>query len=405
MKYKGVVLSGTAIMALIGVAACSSQSRSTRAASEQTATGARPVADITWSHTTKAEVKDPAYGITAVTISIPAGWKFVGTILRPSGCHGPAFPAAGLSYTALSPDRITAFEMLPGVSWSWTDNGSSVMGPKCPSNININSADAFLLNIVIPNLRPDAKVVGILPNPQSFRDSLRRQNEQATAQLRQYGLKGTATNDYGRVRIEYERNRQPVEEVIGTGIYCQEIRLAMPMQRPYTKRDCYSTGTSVARAPKGYLDRLKQIPPPQLNQDWNSRVLQDMKTQFQQFQEASNRQFEAIHRQMEQNTQRILQNGQRFNQQLRASTDSAMRADAAHQNAMDDAAHQTALHALDRQTFIDPNTGEKIEASSEYNHQWISSDNSTLIQTQDPTFDPNGSVDPITQSWTELVPQ
>jgi hypothetical protein len=38
-----------------------------------------------------------------------------------------------------------------------------------------------------------------------------------------------------------------------------------------------------------------------------------------------------------------------------------------------------------------------------YNHQWISTDGNSLIQTNDHTLDPNGRVQ-IDQSWTELVP-
>jgi hypothetical protein len=63
-----------------------------------------------------------------------------------------------------------------------------------------------------------------------------------------------------------------------------------------------------------------------------------------------------------------------------------------------------ALYSLDRQTFINPSTGQKIEASDQFNHQWISSDGQSVIQNNDPTFDPNGVVDPIKQSWTELIP-
>ena len=75
------------------------------------------------------------------------------------------------------------------------------------------------------------------------------------------------------------------------------------------------------------------------------------------------------------------------------------------QNAIDQSAHATALYSLDRQDFKNPATGQTIEASNEYNHQWLSSDGSTLIQTQDHNFDPNGQVYPGSQSWTELVPK
>jgi len=53
--------------------------------------------------------------------------------------------------------------------------------------------------------------------------------------------------------------------------------------------------------------------------------------------------------------------------------------------------------------FAEFHTGQVIEASNQYNHQWISSDGSTLIQTNDHSFDPNGVVNPVSTSWTELV--
>jgi hypothetical protein len=35
----------------------------------------------------------------------------------------------------------------------------------------------------------------------------------------------------------------------------------------------------------------------------------------------------------------------------------------------------------------------------------MSSDGSTLIQTNDHSYDPNGQAGPVSQSWTELVPK
>jgi hypothetical protein len=310
-----------------------------------------------------------------------------------------------LSYTVLSPDGITAFEQLPGVSWTWTSNGSNMLGPKCPSNISIDTADAFLLNIAIPNLHPNAQVVKVIPNPQNLKDVIAQRNEQGAAQLRANRLQGRVINDIGSVRIAYERNGKPVEEIVGAAIYCSEIEMPMPMQRPHTQRNCYSISTFITRAPKGYLDALKRIPPVSIDKEWDARVSQDMRTQFQQMQAASDRQFQAMQRQAQQQNDQLLANGRQFQEQQRNSTDRALQSDRNQQAAIDDSAHQTALHSLDRQTFINPNNGQKIEASSQYNHQWISSDGQTLIQNQDHSFDPNGSVYPVSQSWTELVPQ
>ncbi|MGA8937975.1 MAG: hypothetical protein WB439_02310 [Acidobacteriaceae bacterium] len=405
MRHKGTIFTGVAIAMLIGVAACNSQQRSSRTTTHPNAASQKHAVDVTWSSTTKVDVKDPGYGMTAFTFDVPVGWKFVGTILRPSGCHAPAVPAAGLSDTVLSPDGITAIEKLPGVTWSWTSDGTNILGPKCPSNVNIVTADAFLLNIAIPNLRPDATVVKVLPNPQSVLDAIAKNNEQGEAQLQSHGLRGKVINDFGRVRITYVRNGQPVEEIVSAVIHCTEIPVLRPMRGFHTQRNCSTPGTFVTRAPKGSLDAVKQLAPPAINPEWDNRVSQDMGAAFRQAQAASDRQFQSNMAIARRQTEQIVQNGQQFDRQLKASTDASMQADAARQHAIDDSAHQTALHSLDRQTFINPNTGQKIEASSEYNHQWISSDGSTLIQNQDPSFDPNGTVYPISQSWTELVPQ
>ena len=129
-----------------------------------------------------------------------------------------------------------------------------------------------------------------------------------------------------------------------------------------------------------------------------------MTTSFQQMQAASNQEFLAIQAHFKAQTQQMNNQAEQFRAQQQASTDAAMQNDRNTQAGIDHAAHQTVLYSLDRQTFVNPSTGQKIEASSQYNHQWMSSDGSTLIQTQDRTYDPNGQVYPVSQSWTELVP-
>ena len=62
------------------------------------------------------------------------------------------------------------------------------------------------------------------------------------------------------------------------------------------------------------------------------------------------------------------------------------------------------LDSLNHMTYVDPSTGRKYETSNEYTHSWISSDGTEAVLNRDPAFDPNGVVDPVRQSWTELVP-
>jgi hypothetical protein len=406
MKHRVAILTGAAVLVIIGVAGCHSQQKNDAPAAQQASGSSAHAASSAWTSSHKAEITDPAYGMTAFTIDVPNGWKFAGTILRPGGCHAPAYPAAGLSYAELGPDGVSAYMVLPGVSWTGSSNGYNFQGQKCPSNINIDSAAGFLLNIAVPILHPYAQTVTVVPLDPKFEAALAANSEQATTNLRRNGIQGKAIQDAARVHVEYELNGQLVDEAVFATVNCQETQAQATMGRPYTRLICNSTGTSIIRAPKGHLDEITAHKPAlqQINNEWNQRVIQDMTSKFQQLQEASNRQFQEMTQHYAEVNQNLLARSRAADAQRAAGTASAMRNDANTQSAIDNAAHQTSLYSLDRQTFINPSTGQKIEASNQYNHQWMSSDGSTLIQTQDHSLDPNGSVYPVSQSWVELIP-
>jgi hypothetical protein len=100
----------------------------------------------------------------------------------------------------------------------------------------------------------------------------------------------------------------------------------------------------------------------------------------------------------------MVQHGREVQAQLKESTEHAMAADAGRQNAIDHSAHLQVLDSLNRQDFIDPTTGRKIETSNQFTHNWISSDKDSVVLGDNPTFDPNGVVEPGRESWIELIP-
>ncbi len=407
MKHRTKLAAKLALLALVMVAFCGCQNavKSIAARVDQAAS---------LGGTRQETVVDPAYNMTAFTLEVPSDWKFVGMILRPGGCHPPPSPSAGLSFTEQSPDGLTEVINLPGVSWSWTSNGSNALGAKCPSTTDINTAAGLLLNIAIPHLHPDAKKVTVLPLPQSTQDAIAAQNQKLAAGLSSYGLRGTKQFvDAARVHVDYDLNGVAMEEMEFAVIDCMESPMkGMPTgagrawSKGYTRRICSSRGTSLKRAPKGKLDALiADSKPAQINHDWDQRVIQDMKTRFQEFQAASNAAFQQNMANFKAQGDARLAAGRAFQQNLQQTTDNAIAQDRQRQAAIDDSAHRTALYSLDQQEFRNPSTGEVIRASNQYNHQWMSSDGSTLIQTDNHGFDPNGQVYPVSQSWTELVPK
>jgi len=100
----------------------------------------------------------------------------------------------------------------------------------------------------------------------------------------------------------------------------------------------------------------------------------------------------------------MIDRGRQFQASQQSSFEHAMAADRTTQQSIDHASHLQVLDSLNRQDFIDPTTGQKIEMSNQFTHNWISSDKSTVVLGDNPNFDPNGVVDPVRQSWTELIP-
>lgn len=374
-------------------------------------------AQVTWSGTRKAEIADPQYQMTAYTLDVPAGWKFAGTIARDPGCHagGP-----GLKFTIQSPDGGTAMAALPGMTWTWTTSASlkKIMESQRCAAIDIDSAAGFLVNIAVPNLRPQAKIISVLPlepaGQASLADQLEKKRQQNADMARQYGQKPQKlTLDGARVRIQYMRDGQAVEEQLLAVVDCLETQFAAMYAQPaYLRRMCTSRSVVITRAPQGQLDALLNGPQLaslnksiQINHEWDNRLAHDQMAAFQKFQAANNAQFQANMQKSRDDNARLLANGKAFQDNMRASTDAALANDRARQNAIDASAHATVLNSLDRQEFKNPATGQTIEASNQYSHQWLSSDGSTLIQTNDHAYDPNGQVYPVSQSWTELKPK
>lgn len=407
MKRRAAVLSRIASLAAVVLIGCFSQCKSAAFAGSR-ADGAAPAStadSANWSVTATKPVTDPALNMTAYTIHIPAGWTFTGMLERIGGCHGTAVPADGLAFTALAPDGVTAIEKLPGTSWGWSSDGTSGMGNKC-APVKIDTAAAFLLNIAVPNLRPDARNITVVPFTPEMKEQLEEVQQRARSQDTQT-MKRTV--DSARIRLQYTLKGRPVEEILFAIISCQEFDMpAYPtLHRAANQRHiCSSNGTAIRRAPQGKLDPLigKQLPPPEIDRQWDQEVQQRMRQEFAAWQKQNDEQFRAIQNHFREVSNGMIERGREFQAQQKSSFDNAMAQDRATQGAIDHAAQMQVRDSLNRQDFIDPNTGRRIETSNQFTHNWISSDGQSVVLNSDPTFDPNGLIDPVRQSWTELIP-
>jgi hypothetical protein len=402
MKHKFNLQSGLVLMLIMGtgVLTCLQPSN---ASAGQSGTAAIP------TNTRQVAIIDPQYQMTAATLNVPSGWKFTGTVAHLAGCHAAQYPS--VEYTILSPDGVTAIAALPGSLWRWSTSPTmqQIMAKSPCPGVDIKSAAGFLVNIAVPNMRPGAKMIGVVPMPAANRAALAK----LQASLRQQFPRQRAIVEGAGVRIQYRRKGQPVEEIIYASINCTVITMAANLgQASSDSTTCGTQNILVIRTPQGHLDQL--LAQPQLmaivsslhdSNDWLQRIVKDNQASFQQATNEFNKRAQAIRDAGNQAEDRLVAKATAEREQNdRVSAVSRANAQAA-QNATDIAAHNTVNYALDRRDYVNPATGQTINASSEYTHQWMSSDGSTLIQTNDHGYDPNGQVAPVSQAWTELIPQ
>jgi hypothetical protein len=65
--------------------------------------------------TQEVPITDPVFGMTAFTLSAPAGWHVEGTVLPPASCDA----TTPLVFRATSPDGLEGRYRLPSTSWAW----------------------------------------------------------------------------------------------------------------------------------------------------------------------------------------------------------------------------------------------------------------------------------------------
>ena len=158
MKHRVAILSGAAVLAIIGVAGCHSQQKSNAPAAQQSA-AVPPTPPVPPGQAPTSRDNRSCLWSDCIHHQRSQWLEVCRNHLAPrADAMPPAYPAAGLSYAVLSPDRVSAYIVLPGVSWTGSSNGYNFQGQKCPSNINIDSAAGFLLNIAVPILHPYATI-------------------------------------------------------------------------------------------------------------------------------------------------------------------------------------------------------------------------------------------------------
>jgi len=376
-----------------------------------TAQGSTPVAA---SGMRTAEITDPALGMTAASLQLPADWSFGGTVARAGGCTS----AGGIRYFAQSADGNTASEKFPNYSWSWNSNPNFANGMRqrgCTVAPILTAAD-FLKQIMIPKLRPDAQLLEIgplAPNVQAQLDTqLKQMRENSIRMGAQYGYSPERSLwisdpllDGARAHVIYTRNGQPVEEYLRVVISCTRGHMPSGFNRsPSETAMCNTSVMNLLRAPKGQMDKLMPVFNEivlNINPSWSRRVAQIQQQQSQALIDESWRQHNQLMQESQAAADARTRQWQANEAARQISVDNSIANARAQQNAMDRSAVETEKYALGVQTVVNPNTGQTTNVSNQYSHTVQRQSDGKIFQYNDPSFDPRLWADP-TQIFTEM---
>jgi len=351
-------------------------------------------------------IMDDHYQIPAGSGTVPAGWKFAGTVMRVPGCHGNPF--LSIQYSVSSPDGLTSVAALPGATWQYSTSPQMqtiTARNGCPG-VNIQTAADFLTNVVITSLHPGASVIKVSAGGPLVQQTIHNMQSGAQAAGQKPSVTGAA------IRIQYSRGGRLVDEELSSVVSCSYLHsMAMFASPASTTTTCSTYGISLARAPAGHLDEFLNGPyfgevlsSAKVDDAWLHRMVNDQNARFQMATADFNRIAAANLAKLKADGDARVASAQAFDERLANSTRNSMNNAQAAQNARTAAAHRIVNFASDRADFVNPATGQVLNLDYNAIHSWGSSDGRSVVLNADGTYDPNGAVNPVQSSWVELVP-
>ena len=220
--------------------------------------------------TKRVDITDQVLNMKAYSYSVPSNWAFDGGVIPGSSCVSAVTPF----WRASSPDGLSGVKLLPRMDWSWASRPIPGLPPTpdCLPFRQVMKARDFL-GYMIPIL--GVQFAGEENEPEN--DEFQRQNQQFNRQQAPTVWSG----DRARVRVRYEINGKPVEELLAGMVMCHDSPVAY-VQPPVHTYSC-SAFLWRAHAPAGQIQAaaamLKSITGsysqnPQWTQQWNSLMIQ-----------------------------------------------------------------------------------------------------------------------------------
>ncbi len=359
-------------------------------------------------------VNDPAMdNMPAAFYSIPAQWHFQATFIQASPC----LQSPSAVFRATSLDGLSFVEDLPTYAWMWVSgwNGYKNKQDGCLAFRTEIKAQDFL-KYISATLNVEYVADEIIPADvnakfQKSLADLHASNAQFYATMHLPPPDNTI--ELARAAVRFRNGSFSMKGRLETGVNCTSVfhkgmksmLRGMADQPDWTAHNCFAqvrfsaTPEDKYQLVIGMLDALNIGP--ETNKAWaearRKRLFEQSARAMQQFsqadkarQQAQAQQFahdQAVRQQMHESFLATMQRGTNLSMQRAAQV-----ANSNHRMAQD-----VVDYALDRQTVLDPATGQTSKVSSAYSYTWVDSTGKVSFQTNDVNANPNGS---LQGNWT-----
>ena len=341
---------------------------------------------------TTAPIIDPAYNLKAFTITIPAGWKFQGTVIPGPECSGVPYPV----FRAYSPDGLNEIRLEPTFNWTFHPNMRMKTPRACLDFGRTMTAEEFLKHYEEMISTSGLHVVGPMPIAPSYQ----RRVDGVAQNMGRISPHIHATTSAYAVRVETLNGSFVIEQRLRAYVECRVSDLTGPM----AGGGC-SAHVDVVRAPKGKLDALAQLVDSNdlvrtpHEDPWLQRVQQTLAQQNERRFGDLIRQEQAGDNMLRQQHEQFMATSQRSHEAFMAQQESSFRSSMNNannsMNARSTAASDWVDYSLNQQTVT--GAGGTVKVSSAYSQTW-SDGQGHWYQTNNPSTDPNGV---LSGNWSQ----
>lgn len=391
--------------------------RPTETAAASPAGVTEAVSNVTASGTRTEDILDPSMNnMKAFSVTIPATWHFRGMVMQQDGCIG----GASMVWRASSPDGLSYEELMPRMGWVWGSGPMFKARPGCLPLGGPMSAQDFL-----KHLAQVMKVEYVADDPVPAEVNARVQKDQRDAEASVAGKYAAmrvrppkVTVELAQAIVRYKNGSFAMKGEFGLVLTCREQYYTMGGT---STTDQCETHLNYFTSPENQFDALMRVwkAPGMMghgNEAWQNAYMQRSQQRSDQFvaatNEAVNKQYQASREMANQAAAQRQAQQQNFDEQqasrqrmhnefmatVQRGTNMSMQQTQAGMNARSTAASDWVDYALDRQTVVDPNTGQLTKASSSYSYTWVDSTGKVGYQTNDSNANPNGV---IPGNWTK----